>query len=149
MLHMLTWTIFSPLLGVCLLVLMPRGRGTDMRYVALGASLLPLVFAIILFVKFRGTGEFEFQEIVPWLQGYQVDYRIGVDGFSLPLVVLTAFLIPLVVIQSWKDYEGRIRGFLIFLLVLETGLIGVFCALDLFLFYVFWEAMLVPMYFLI
>jgi NADH-quinone oxidoreductase subunit M len=72
-----------------------------------------------------------------------------VDGFSVPLIVLTALLVPLVILQSWRDHEGKIRGFLGFLLVLETGLIGVFCALDLFLFYVFWEAMLVPMYFLI
>ncbi|HEX5037939.1 MAG TPA: NADH-quinone oxidoreductase subunit M [bacterium] len=146
---LLTATIFSPMLGVLLLALVPRGRETAMRAVALVVSLLPLFLSVVLFARFRGTGEFEFQEIVPWLQGYQVDYRIGVDGFSLPLIVLTAILVPLVVLQSWKDYEGRVRGFLIFLLVLETGLIGVFCALDLFLFYVFWEAMLVPMYFLI
>jgi NADH-quinone oxidoreductase subunit M len=139
MLHALTCTIFSPLLGVLLLALIPRGREAAMRSVALLVSLLPLVLSVILFMKFRGTGEFEFQEIVAWFQGYQIDYRIGVDGFSLPLIVLTAILIPLVIIQSWKDYEGRIRGFLIFLLVLETGLIGVFCALDLFLFYVFWK----------
>jgi NADH-quinone oxidoreductase subunit M len=149
MFSLLTATIFSPLLGVLLLALVPRGRETAMRAMALAVSLLPLILSVVLFSKFRGTGEFEFQEIVPWLQGYQVDYRIGVDGFSLPLIILTAVLIPLVILQSWKDYEGRVRGFLIFLLVLETGLIGVFCALDLFLFYVFWEAMLVPMYFLI
>jgi NADH-quinone oxidoreductase subunit M len=149
MTHLLTLTIFSPLLGVVLLALIPRGRETAMRLTALAVSLVTLALSCVLFARFRGTGDFEFLEIIPWLQGVKVDYRIGVDGFSLPLIVLTAFLIPLVILQSWNEYAGRIRGFLIFLLVLETGLIGVFCALDLFLFYVFWEAMLVPMYFLI
>jgi len=149
MLSLLSATIFSPLLGLLGLSLVPRGREAAMRVVALLASLIPLVLSIVLWTRFRGTGDFEFLEIVPWLQGYKVDYRIGVDGFSLPLIVLTALLVPLVILQSWKDYAGKARGFLVFLLVLETGLIGVFSALDLFLFYVFWEAMLVPMYFLI
>lgn len=149
MTFLLSATIFSPLLGLLLLALVPRGRENAMRLVALFVSLIPLVLSCVLFARFRGTGDFEFQEIVPWLQGYKVDYRLGVDGFSLPLIVLTALLVPLVILQSWKDYAGKVRGFLVFLLVLETGLIGVFSALDLFLFYVFWEAMLVPMYFLI
>ncbi len=147
--NLLTWTIFSPLLGLIPLALIPRGRESAMRMAAVIASLVPLALSCALFARFRGTGEFEFQEIVPWLQGFKVDYRLGVDGFSVPLIVLTALLVPLVILQSWKDYSGKIRGFLGFLLVLETGLIGVFSSLDLFLFYVFWEAMLVPMYFLI
>lgn len=149
MTHLLSLTIFSPLLGLVALALVPRGRETAMRLIALFVSLIPLLLSVVLFVRFRGTGDFEFQEIVPWLQGYKVDYRLGVDGFSVPLIVLTALLVPLVILQSWNDYAGKVRGFLVFLLVLETGLIGVFSALDLFLFYVFWEAMLVPMYFLI
>lgn len=149
MIHLLTFTIFSPLLGLAGLSLVPRGRESAMRVVAFLASLIPLVLSVVLWTRFRGTGDFEFLEILPWLQGYKVDYRIGVDGFSLPLIVLTTLLVPLVILQSWKDYAGKVRGFLVFLLVLETGLIGVFSALDLFLFYVFWEAMLVPMYFLI
>lgn len=147
--HLLSFTIFSPLLGLVALTLVPRGREGAMRVVALLVSLIPLILSVVLFSRFRGTGDFEFQEIVPWLQGYKVDYRLGVDGFSVPLIVLTALLVPLVILQSWNDYAGKVRGFLVFLLVLETGLIGVFSALDLFLFYVFWEAMLVPMYFLI
>jgi NADH-quinone oxidoreductase subunit M len=149
MTYLLSLTIFSPLLGLIPLALIPRAREAAIRWAAFLASLVPLALSLVLFVRFRGTGEFEFQEIAPWLQGFKVDYRLGVDGFSVPLIVLTALLVPLVILQSWKDHSGKIRGFLSFLLVLETGLIGVFCALDLFLFYVFWEAMLVPMYFLI
>lgn len=147
--HLLSLTIFSPLLALIPLSFLPRGKEKAMRWCTLLISLLPLSLSIVLFVQFRGTGDFEFSEIVPWFKGFNVDYRIGVDGFSLPLMVLTALLVPLVILQSWKDYQGRVRGFLIFLVVLETGVLGVFAALDLFLFYVFWEAMLVPMYFLI
>lgn len=149
MTHLLTFTIFFPLLGLVALALIPRGREGVMRMTALLTSLITLIFSVILFVRFRGTGDFEFQEMIPWLTGYKVDYRLGVDGFSVPLIVLTAILVPLAILQSWKEHEGKVRGFLIFLLAMETGLIGVFCSLDLFLFYVFWEAMLVPMYFLI
>ncbi len=146
---LLSWTIFSPLLAVPLLALLPRGREREMRVAAFLVSLIPLAISVFLFLKLRGTGEFEFQEVVAWFQGYKIDYRVGVDGLSLPLMVLTALLVPLVILQSWNEFAGKVRGFLFFLMVLETGLLGVFAALDLFLFYVFWEAMLIPMYFLI
>ncbi len=149
MTHLLSWTIFSPFLALVPLALIPRDRETAMRWSAFFVSLIPLALSIFLFCRFRGSGEFEFSEIAPWFKGFNVDYRIGVDGLSLPLIVLTALLTPLVILQSWNEFEGRARGFLIFLMVLETGLIGVFSSLDLFLFYVFWEAVLVPMYFLI
>jgi len=147
--HLLTWILFSPLAAILPLAVLPRSREREMRVVTLLVSLVPLILSIFLFSKFRGTGEFEFQEVAAWFQGYKIDYRLGVDGFSMPLLVLTALLVPLVILQSWNEFSGKVRGFLFFLMVLETGLMGVFCALDLFLFYVFWEAMLVPMYFLI
>lgn len=146
---LLTLTIFSPLIALIPVFVLPRDREKLLRILALVGSLIPMGLAFFLFTQFRGTGEFEFVQVVPWLKGYRVTYRIGVDGFSLPLIVLTTLLVPIIILQAWNDFRGRIRGFLFFLLMLETGMIGVFAALDLFLFYVFWEAMLIPMYFLI
>ena len=119
------------------------------RICVLISSFIPFAIALYLFHIFQGTGDFELQEIVPWLQGYKVYYRLGIDGFSLPLIVLTTLLVPIVILQSWTDIRNHLRSFFVFLFLLETGMIGVFAALDLFLFYVFWEAMLFPMYFLI
>lgn len=147
--HLLTSTIFSPLLGLVPLLLIPKGRQTLMRWVALLISLIPLFLSLVLFARFQGTGNLEFLETIPWFKGYNVFYRIGVDGFSLPLIVLSTILIPLVILSAWTDVQKNVRGYLILLLVLETGMIGVFSAIDLFLFYVFWEAQLIPMYFLI
>jgi NADH-quinone oxidoreductase subunit M len=91
----------------------------------------------------------QFVERVPWIESYGIDYFVGIDGFSLLLVMLTTFLMPLAVLASWESITERLREYMIFMLLLETGMLGVFVSLDLFLFYVFWEAMLIPMYFLI
>lgn len=147
--HLLSWVIFSPLLGLIPLFFIPATREKVIKASVFFVSLIPLVLSFILFAKFRGTGDFEFLEVIPWLQGYRVYYRLGIDGFSLPLIVLTTALTPLVVLASWSDVKKNVRGYLFFFLLLETGILGVFAAIDLFLFYVFWEAMLVPMYFLI
>ncbi len=147
--HLLTLTIFSPLIGLIPLLLLPRGRDREMKVITFLVSLITLSLTLLLFVRFKGTGEFEFQEVVPWFKGYSIDYRIGIDGFSLPMILLSALLVPLVILSSWTDLKQNVRGFLVFLILLETGMMGVFAALDLFLFYVFWEAQLIPMYFLI
>ncbi len=147
--HLLTLTIFSPLAGVVALLLIPRSQEIFQRTVALLSSLVTLGLALLLWNHFRGTGEWEFFEAVPWMSGFRIDYRVGVDGFSLPLLLLTALLVPLVILQAWKDFAGHIKGFLICILLVEVSVLGVFSALDLFLFYVFWEVMIVPMYFLI
>ncbi len=144
---LLSWTIFTPLLGLIPLLLFRREKW--IRLSALLGSLVPFVLSLILFVRFRGTGAMEFQEVVPWLKGYQVYYRLGVDGFSLPLVVLTTLLFPIVILSSWTEIQKNVRSFHVFLLLMESGILGVFAALDLILFYVFWEAQLIPMYFLI
>lgn len=146
--HLLTLTIFSPLIGLIPLFLLPRGREREMGIITLLISLITVSLTVLLFVRFKGTGEFEFQEVVPWFKGYAIDYRIGVDGLSLPMILLSALLIPLVILSSWTHLQN-VRGYLVFLLLLETGMLGVFSSLDLFLFYVFWEAQLIPMYFLI
>ncbi len=147
--HLLTALIFSPLCALVPLALIPASKEKALRVAAFLFSLIPFLLAALLFVKLPANGELQFQEAVPWLKGLNANYRVGVDGISLPLIVLATLSVPLVILQSWHEYSGKIRGFLILLAMLETGMIGVFCAVDLFLFYVFWEAVLIPMYFLI
>ena len=140
---------FLPLVGAILLVFLREGSGRTARTLALAVSLLTFAAALLLFSGFSGSsGLPEFVERASWL-GRGLDYEVGVDGISLFLVLLAAFLTPIALLSSWKAIDGRVKEFSIFMLVLETGMIGVFVSLNLFLFYVFWEAMLVPMYFLI
>jgi NADH-quinone oxidoreductase subunit M len=140
---------FLPLAGAILLVFLRPGAVRPARAIAFGVSLLTLALALLLFAGFDGaSGDPEFVERAAWL-GRGLDYHVGVDGLSLFLVLLAAFLTPLALLSSWRAVEDRVKEFSFFMLVLETGMIGVFVSLNLFLFYVFWEAMLVPMYFLI
>ncbi|QQR81651.1 MAG: NADH-quinone oxidoreductase subunit M [Deltaproteobacteria bacterium] len=147
--HLLTLLIFSPLLALLPLILFPSSQERTMKGAVLALSLIPLGLGVTLFVRYYGTGGFEFQEIIPWFQGYQIYYRLGVDGFSMPLMVLTSLLVPLVILSSWTSVHQQLRGYLALFIFLEVGMMGVFASLDLFLFYVFWEAQLIPMYFLI
>ncbi len=140
---------FLPLAGAILLVFVRNGSVKAVRTVALAVSLLTFVLSIALYFGFSGaSGLPEFVERASWL-GRGLDYHVGVDGISLFLVLLAAFLTPLALLSSWRAIGDRVKEFSIFMLVLETGMIGVFVSLNLFLFYVFWEAMLIPMYFLI
>ncbi|MBI4482015.1 MAG: NADH-quinone oxidoreductase subunit M [Acidobacteria bacterium] len=145
--HLLSWLIFLPALGAAALVFV---RGTSaVRGLALLVSLATLVLAVFLFLRFDpGSSDFQFVERARWIESFQVEYLLGVDGISLLLVLLTAFLTPLAVLASWT-VEHHVKAFMAFLLLLETGMLGVFASLDLVLFYVFWEVMLIPMYFLI
>lgn len=103
-----------------------------------------------MFFFFDGTASrMQFELSVPWINSFGINYHVGVDGISLLLVLLTTFLTPLAVLCSWQSIQARVKEFFVFMLVLETGMIGTFVALDFFLFYVFWEVMLIPMYFLI
>jgi NADH-quinone oxidoreductase subunit M len=149
-LPLLTLIVFSPLLGAVLLALLPREPATGVRRAALIFALVPLVLSSWMLVRFQvGEAGFQMAERAAWIPQWGVEYRLAVDGVSLFLVLLTAFLVPIVVIASWTDITRRVKEFYAFLLVLETGMLGAFLATDLFLFYVFWEVMLVPMYFLI
>ena len=95
------------------------------------------------------SAEYQFVERHAWLPDFGISYHVGVDGISLLLVVLTTFLTPIALLCSWESIEKRVREFSFFMLALEAAMIGVFVSLDLFLFYLFWDAMLIPMYFLI
>ncbi len=150
MFPILSIILFSPLLGVLTLLLMPREQVAALRRSAFIFSLLPFAVSLLLLAAFDPADSgFQFTEEAAWIPGFEIYYRVGVDGVSLFLVLLTTFLTPLVVLFAWGDIEQRVKEYMIFLLLLETGMLGAFLALDLFLFYVFWEVMLVPMYFII
>ena len=147
---LLTLLVFAPLLGAVLLALLPREPLAAVRRAALVFALVPFALSLWLFARFRaGEADFQLIERAAWIPAWGIEYRLGVDGVSLFLVLLTAFLTPLVVLASWGDIHRRVKEFFALLLVLETGMLGTFLALDLFLFYVFWEVMLIPMAFLI
>ncbi len=139
-----------PLAAFLLLLVVPRGRPGLSRWMALVASLVIFAASLSLLVGFdRASGEFQFETNIPWISAPAIRYHVGLDGMSLWLVLLSTLLTPLAVLISWRHISSRMKEFYAFLLLMEFGLIGVFVALDLFLFYVFWEVSLVPMYFLV
>ena len=149
---LLTLIVFSPLVGAALLALLPREPVAGVRRAALVFALVPLALSLWMYARFvPGIGDFQptLVERARWIPQWGIEYRLGVDGVSLFLVLLTTVLTPIVVLASWGDIERRVKEFFAFLLVLETGMLGTLLALDMILFYVFWEVMLVPMYFLI
>ncbi|PYX49774.1 MAG: Fe-S-binding domain-containing protein [Acidobacteria bacterium] len=147
--YILTFVTFAPLVGALLLMLFPR-RDRDIRIFSLVFSLLTFLLSLHLPVHFRRavTG-FQYEIDRSWISTPNIHYHMGMDGISLWLVLLTTFLTPLCVLISWKSVHDRVKEFFIILLILETALIGVFTSLDLFLFYFFWEATLIPMALLI
>src|SRR5437899_6948408 len=145
----LTLVTFIPLAGAALLLFVPN-RERDIRVFSLVISLLAFVLSLHLPVHLqRAQAGFQYEVNVPWIPTPNIHYHMGVDGISMWLVVLTTFLTPLCVLISWKSISERVKEFFILLLILETALIGVFVSLDLFLFYFFWEATLIPMALLI
>lgn len=148
----LTLLTFFPVIGAILLLVIPRGREQALRWTALAASLITFLLSLALLAGFdRSQPELQMVIRLPWIRiaGWTIEYHLGVDGLSLLLVLLTTFLTPISILSSWTAIQERVREFMVFFLLLETGMIGVFLAMDLFLFYIFWEFTLVPMYFLI
>lgn len=146
---LLSLVTFLPLIGGLFLVFLPKERAKEARVIALAVSVATFLVSLAVYFGFDdGSGAPQFVERIPWI-GSGIDYHVGIDGISLFLVLLTTFLTPIALLSSWKAIDGRVKEFSFFMLVLETGIIGVFVSMNLFLFYVFWEAMLIPMYFLI
>lgn len=140
---------FLPLLGAVIILFIPKKRTGFIQLLATAVSLATFLLSGWLYFVFdRNTAGIQFIEKFPWIPGLNIEYFLGVDGLSLPLVILTGLLSFLSVVYSYSIKE-RIKEYFFFFLVLETGMLGVFIALDFFLFYVFWEISLVPMYFLI
>jgi NADH-quinone oxidoreductase subunit M len=147
--HILTWVTFLPLLGSVLLWTIVK-RDSHARVFALCVALADFVLSLHLWFNFdSGRGDDQFVEKVAWLFNGQISYYLGMDGISLVLVMLTTFLGPLIILSTWKAITDRVREFMAFLLFLQTAMLGTFFARDMLLFYVFWEAMLIPMYFII
>ena len=145
----LSLVTFIPLAGGILLIFIHRDRKDLLRFLSLGIALITFILSLALYFNFNAqTPDPQFVEKSAWL-GRGIDYHIGIDGISLFLVLLTTFLMPIAILSSWRHIQKRVKEYLILMLLLETGIIGVFVSLNLFLFYVFWEAMLIPMYFLI
>jgi len=148
--HLLTFVIFAPLLGVAVIAFLPREEGGQHKGVALIASLVTFALSVPLAAGFRtGARGFSFEQRTEWAPNLGFSYHVGIDGVALLLVLLTTFLGPIVVLSSWKYIQERVKVYCISLLLLETAMLGTLAALDLVLFYVFWEAMLIPMYLLI
>ena len=143
----LSLLILLPLAGAAALLFV---KDLAVRWLALGVTIADLVIALPLWWLFDpSSGQMQFSEHVVWITSPPIHYSLGLDGISLPLVLMTAGLLPLCVLASWQAVATRIRGFMAMLLLVEAAMLGVFMALDFVLFYVFWEAMLIPMYLLI
>jgi NADH-quinone oxidoreductase subunit M len=146
----LSLVTFLPLAGAFVIALLPGGRARAARPVAFAVTLVTFLLSLPLYAAFNpAAADYQFVELRAWMPSLGITYHLGVDGISLLLVLLTTFLMPLTLLASWHAIEIRWKEFAISMLLLETGMLGVFVALDLFLFYVFWEAMLVPMYLII
>jgi NADH-quinone oxidoreductase subunit M len=146
----LSCILLIPLAGALIVVMLKKESATTIRATGLVSSLLAFAASVWLFLRFDGGNPgMQFVEKYSWIPSLDVSYHLGVDGIALLLVVLTTFLTPIALLASWDSINNRLKGFVAAMLLLEVGTLGVFMALDLFLFYVFWEFMLIPMYFII
>jgi NADH-quinone oxidoreductase subunit M len=147
---LLTLITFFPLLGVLIILLVPREEERTIKNMAVGLSFVPLVLATYLWFAYdKVQGGFQFEFLVEWIPAINVNYHVGADGLSIPLIFLTALLTTLSMIYSSFTIKKRVKEFFVLFFLLQMGMIGVFVSLDLVLFYVFWEIGLVPMYLLI
>jgi NADH-quinone oxidoreductase subunit M len=150
--HPLTLVTFFPLIGVIILLFLRDEQKNLARWVALVTSLITFGISLALLAQFNPANpDLQLVVKIPWIQvsNWNITFFLGVDGLSILLVLLTTFLTPISILSTWTAVEDRVKDFMLFFLLLEVGMIGVFLAQDLFLFYVFWEFTLVPMYFLI
>ena len=149
----LTLLIVLPLAAAAVLLAVPNRDGARdgfVRRFALAASLAEFAATLWMWARFDpSSADFQMVERADWIPAFGIQYAVGVDGISLFLVVLTGFLTPLALLGSWRSVHKKVKAFSAFMLVLESAMVGVFLSLDMFLFYVFWDAMLIPMYFLI
>jgi NADH-quinone oxidoreductase subunit M len=152
-LPILSLTIFSPLFGALLMLLL-KGQQESInrssRRIALGTSIVSFILSVFVFIGFDPLQPgYQFVEKVDWVRDFKMSYHMGVDGLSLFFILLSTFLTPLCILASWESIQNRVRDYMIAFLVLETLMVGMFCALDLVLFYVFFEGVLIPMFLII
>jgi NADH-quinone oxidoreductase subunit M len=148
--HLLSVLIGLPMAGAAALLFFPRDGRKAIRNVTFLVTLAEFLLSLLVVARFEsGTAEMQLAESVPWLPQYGIGYLVGVDGISLWLLMLTTFIMPITILSAYSAVERHVKEFMVFMLILETAMVGVFVAIDLFLFYVFWELVLIPMYFLI
>ncbi len=146
----LSLLVFVPLVGVVVISFIPRQNETTIKTMTLIFASLVFILSLPMYFLYDVTNpDMQFAYKANWIPNWGAYYVIGVDGLSLLLILLTTFIMPLAVVASWKSVHFHVKGFMISLLLLDAGMVGVFCARDMLLFYVFWEAMLVPMYLII
>lgn len=146
--YLLSCIIFTPLAGALILLLI-RSKNL-VKIISVLFAAIAFLLSVFLYLKFDvAKPSFQFVEYVPWIYSIDASYHLGIDGISLLLIVLTTLLTLISLIASWNSITKHVKSFNFFVLLLEVGMLGVFCSLDLFLFYIFWEAMLIPMYFII
>ncbi|MFA3782106.1 NADH-quinone oxidoreductase subunit M [Melioribacteraceae bacterium 4301-Me] len=148
--HLLTYLLLTPVAGSLIVLLLKEEKPKAIRWFTFAVSLLTFVISLVIYSKFdKSVSGFQFQDKIVWVKSLNISYFVGIDGVSLLLILLTTFLTPLTLLSSWKAIDRKVKMFSFMMLFLETGMVGVFMSLDMFLFYVFWEAMLIPMYFII
>jgi NADH-quinone oxidoreductase subunit M len=148
--NILSAITFLPILGVLVLFFIPKANHRLLKTTTFMVTVINFLISLPLFLDFDGSSsEMQFVERIPWIEQYGITYHVGIDGISLFLVLLTTLLSMIAVLACWADIQKKVKEFMICLLFLETGMVGVFISLDLFLFYCFWEVMLIPMYLLI
>ena len=147
--NVLTYMIFIPLAGAVVVLVLPSNGYNLIRWVSAAATVPPLLMGCWLYANFdTSQSGFQFVQKLPWIPAYNIQYFVGVDGLSISMILLTALLSFLCIFASFGIDRG-VKGYFALFLLLEAGMMGVFAALDFFLFYIFWEVMLLPMYFLI
>ncbi|HSD63899.1 MAG TPA: NADH-quinone oxidoreductase subunit M [Ignavibacteriaceae bacterium] len=148
--YLLTYLLFTPAIGAIILLFLGKERENAVRWFGLIVSSLAFIISLIIYLNFDlMKPDFQFIHQFLWIENLNISYKVGIDGLALLLVMLTTFLTPLTLLSSWSSIRKKVKEFTFFMLMLEAGMLGVFVSVDLFLFYIFWEAMLIPMYFII
>jgi NADH-quinone oxidoreductase subunit M len=148
--YLIPYLLLAPFIGGVLVLFINKNKENLIRYFGLAVSLIVFIISLIIYFDFdNADGGFQFLYRFSWIENLNISFYVGVDGLSLLLVLLTTFLTPLTLLSSWSSIDKKVKEFTFFMLMLELGMLGVFVSLDMFLFYIFWEAMLIPMYFII
>ncbi|HZV11796.1 MAG TPA: NADH-quinone oxidoreductase subunit M, partial [Candidatus Kapabacteria bacterium] len=148
--HILSHILLAPLLGALIILVLPRKMESAIKWTAVVFSGIAFIISVLLFLAYDTTNpNFQFTEYTVWITAFNISYHIGIEGTALLLIGLTTFTIPLALIFSWGSIQKRVKEYYFLFLILELGTLGVFMSLDTILFYVFWEIILIPMYFII
>ncbi len=148
--YLLTYLLAIPIIGSIIILFINKEKFQLIKNVGLVVSLIAFVVSLFIYFGFDNqSSDFQFVNKFNWIKDLNISYHVGIDGLSMLLILLTTFLTPLTLISSWSGIKNKVKEFTFFMLFLELGMLGVFASLDMFLFYVFWEAMLIPMYFII